>query len=168
MAEKLRVIVGVNGSARSVAALHRAVGEARSRNAVLVPVLAWHPVGGEFTYRSSPCPPLLAVWEQAARKRLDDTFEQAFGGYPTDLRIEPALVRDEQPGRALVAVADRPDDLLVVSTGRQGRLQRLFHGAVARYCLSHARCTVASVPPSELPQAGERSVRSNTLATLAA
>lgn len=168
MAENLRVIVGVNGSARSVAALHRAVGEARSRGAVLVPVHAWHPVGGELAYRSSPCPPLLAVWEQAARKRLDDTFEQAFGGYPTDLRIEPELVREEQPGRALVAVADRPDDLLVVSTGKQGRLQRFFHGAVARYCLSHARCTVASVPPSELPQQGESFARPKALAALAA
>ncbi|MFC1437338.1 universal stress protein [Streptacidiphilus sp. N1-10] len=166
MAENVRVVVGVSGSLSSLAALHRAVAEARRLDAVLVPVLAWHPVGGELAYRSHPCPPLLTVWEQAARKRLHTAFEQCFGGYPAGLRIQPVLVRDEKPGHALVQVADRPDDVLVVSTGRQGRLARLFHGSVSRYCLAHARCAVTAVPPSELLDALEAAARDGEPMTL--
>ncbi|MEY9967848.1 nucleotide-binding universal stress UspA family protein [Streptacidiphilus sp. MAP12-16] len=168
MAENVRVIVGVSGSLSSLAALHRAVGEARRLDAELVPVLAWHAVGGEAAYRAHPCPPLLKVWEQTARKRLDTAFEQAFGGYPAGMRIQPMVVRDDLPGRALVAIADRPGDRLVVSTGRQGRLQRMFHGSVSRYCLAHATCTVVAVPPSELLQTLERAVSEGAPLPLAA
>ncbi|QMU77718.1 universal stress protein [Streptacidiphilus sp. PB12-B1b] len=166
MAESARVVVGVSGSLSSLAALHRAVAEARQRDAVLVPVLAWHAVGGETAYRTAPCPQLLTVWEEAARRRLDTAFEQAFGGFPAGVRVLPLLVRDENPGRALVRTADRPDDLLVVSTGRQGRLRRILHGSVSRYCLAHARCTVAAVPPSELLEALERAADSGEPMTL--
>jgi nucleotide-binding universal stress UspA family protein len=166
MAESARVVVGVSGSLSSLAALHRAVAEARQRDAVLVPVLAWHAVGGELAYRSAPCPPLLKVWQEAARRRLDGAFEQAFGGYPAGLRVSPLLVRDENPGRALVGVADRPEDLLVISTGRQGRLRRIMHGSVSRYCLAHARCTVAAVPPSELLETLERTTAKGEPVTL--
>ncbi|MEV7930664.1 universal stress protein, partial [Kitasatospora sp. NPDC088779] len=65
-----RVVVGVSGSLGSLAALHRGVAEARSRGAELVPVLAWEPPGGEFGYRRSPCPPLLAAVREAAEQRL--------------------------------------------------------------------------------------------------
>ncbi|WP_042388249.1 universal stress protein [Streptacidiphilus melanogenes] len=146
-----RVVVGVNGSESSLAALHRAADEARRRGAVLVPVLVWHPVGGEMAYRSHPCPPLLERWQQAACDRLDAAFDQAFGGCPADLKVESLVVRAERPGPALVDVADQPGDLLVVGTGKQGRLARLFHGSVARYCLAHARGAVLGVAPTATP-----------------
>jgi hypothetical protein len=58
-----------------------------------------------------------------------------------------------------VEIADRADDLLVVSSGRLGRLHRVFEGAVARHCRAHATCPVATVPPSELLETLERTVR---------
>ncbi|MFB7620646.1 universal stress protein [Kitasatospora sp. NPDC056181] len=149
MTEGARVIVGISGSLANLAALHRAVEEAVFRGAVLVPVIAWTPVGGEPAYRTQPCPPLARLWAQAARERLDEAFEQAFGGYPEGVRIEPMVLRAEA-GRALVAVADRPDDLLVVGAGRRGRLPRILRPSVSRYCQAHAACTVVTVPPSEL------------------
>jgi nucleotide-binding universal stress UspA family protein len=144
-----RVIVGVSESLSSLAALHRAVDEARHRGAVLVPVLAWAPPGGETAYRTSPCPPLLTIWEQAAAKRLETAFEQGFGGRPVGVRVNPLVMRD-RPGRALVRVAGQSGDMLVVGMGGRGRLQRLVRGSVSRYCLAHARCPVVAVPPSEL------------------
>jgi nucleotide-binding universal stress UspA family protein len=166
MTENARVVVGVSGSLSSLAALHQAVAEARERNAVLVPVLAWHPVGGEIAYHRAPCPQLLRVWHEDARKRLDMAFEQCFGGYPEGLRVQPTLVRDENPGRALVGVADQPGDVLMVSTGRRGRLHRALHASVGRYCLAHARCTVVAVPPSELLEALERAAERGEPMTL--
>jgi hypothetical protein len=59
--EARRVIVGVSGSVRSLAALSVAVNEARRAGAVLVPVLAWSPAGGEIAYQRAPCPPLLEL-----------------------------------------------------------------------------------------------------------
>ncbi|MFI6848947.1 universal stress protein [Kitasatospora sp. NBC_00085] len=167
MTEDTRVIVGVSGSLGNLAALHRAMEEAVLRDAVLVPVITWTPVGGEPAYRAHPCPPLAKLWAQAAGERLDTAFEQAFGGYPTGVRIEPLVLRAEA-GRALVEVANRPDDLLVVGTGRSGLLPRILRPSVSRYCQAHAACTVITVPPSELLKDLRHVTRSADLLTLLA
>jgi nucleotide-binding universal stress UspA family protein len=144
-----RVVVGVSGSLRSLAALHRAVDEARRRDAELVAVLAWTPPGGESAYRRSPCPSLLTMCEEAAAERLSQAFRDAFGGRPPGVRLRLVTARGEA-GNALSALADRPDDLLVVGAGRRGGMRRLFHGGVGRRCVAHARCAVLAVPPPDL------------------
>ncbi|MFH8384406.1 universal stress protein [Kitasatospora sp. NPDC018058] len=153
MSDVARVIVGVSGSLHSLTALHRAAEEARARRAVLVPVLAWTPVGGERNYRARPCPPLLRAWRDAAEARLERALEQAFGGLPVGVPVRPLVMRGEA-GRVLAEMADRPGDLLVISAGRhgsaRGRLRRLVRGSVSRYCLDHAPCGVLVVPPSTL------------------
>ncbi|MEV7600807.1 universal stress protein [Kitasatospora sp. NPDC089797] len=153
MSGDARVIVGVSGSLHSLTALHRAAEEARARGALLVPVLAWTPVGGERSYRARPCPPLLRAWRDAAEARLESALGQAFGGLPIGLPVQPLVMRGEA-GPVLTALADRPGDLLVISAGRhgslRGRLRRLLRGSVARHCLDHARGDVLVVPPSSL------------------
>ncbi|KJS53450.1 universal stress protein [Streptomyces rubellomurinus] len=153
MSGDARVIVGVSGSLHSLTALHRAAEEARARQALLVPVLAWTPVGGERSYRARPCPPLLRAWQDAAEARLESALGQAFGGLPIGLSVRPLVMRGEA-GPVLTELADRPGDLLVVSAGQhasvRGRLRRLVRGSVARHCLDHARCGVLVVPPSGL------------------
>ena len=144
-----RVIAGVNGSVRSLAALRVGAAEARAADAELLPVLAWTPVGGEIAYIRSPCPPLLHVWEQAARDRLHTALDVAFGGLPGELAVHPVLVRGA-PGPSLVWIARRADDLLVVGCGGWGRLGFALHGSVSRYCLAHARCPVLAVPAPEM------------------
>jgi len=146
-----RVIAGVSGSVRSLAALRAAVTEARISGAPLQAVLAWAPVGGELAYARAPCAALLEQWEQAACQRLLDAFDKAFGGMPRDVEISAAVVR-AAPGPALVELAGRPDDLLVVGYGGRGWLGRATHGAVTRYCIAHARCPVLTVPPPDLIQ----------------
>ena len=144
-----RVIAGVNGSVRSLAALRAGAAEARSAGAELLPVLAWTPAGGELAYARSPCPLLLRVWEQDARDRLRAALGEAFGGLPGGLVVDPVIVRGP-PGPALVWIAGRPGDLLVVGCGGWGWLGRAVHGAVSRYCLAHARCPVLAVPAPEM------------------
>jgi nucleotide-binding universal stress UspA family protein len=131
MAEPTRVIVGISAHRSDRAALRKAAAEARSRGAMLVAVASWAPANGEHEYRRRPVPGLLEACEQAARERLDDAFTEALDGYPTDLDIQPVLLRTEHPGRALEELAEDQDALLVVGGGRLGRLSRGLRGSLA-------------------------------------
>ncbi|MEY9913670.1 nucleotide-binding universal stress UspA family protein [Catenulispora sp. MAP12-49] len=146
-----RVFVGVHGSLGSLQALRRAVAEARERQAVLVAVLAWTPPGGEVAYRRAPCPPLHKVQRELAEQRLTDAFDAALGGIPTGLPVETRVVCGP-PGPVLVSLAARPDDLLVVGSGRTGVLRRAFglQPPVVRHFSMRAACPVLVVPPSAM------------------
>jgi nucleotide-binding universal stress UspA family protein len=144
-----RVVVGVSGSARSLQALRYATEMARTDNAVLAPVLAWTPPGGDLADRRNPCPPLREIWKQAAWGRLWKAVDLAIGGPPDDLNFTPAVVRGD-PGMVLTEVARQPGDVLVISAGRHGALGRLLACSVSRYCLAHAACPLIAVPPSQL------------------
>jgi nucleotide-binding universal stress UspA family protein len=144
-----RVVVGVHGSVTSLAALRVALGQAIDRNAVLVPVLAWAPVGGELAYRGAPCPELLKVWRQEATARLSAAFDQAFGGYPCAVDVQAQVVRGAA-GTVLVQTASSDGDLLVVGSGHRRLWRRRVSGPTTRYCLTHATYPVLLVPPPEL------------------
>ncbi|MFG3201467.1 universal stress protein [Streptomyces sp. NPDC048192] len=144
-----RVVVGVSGSLGSVTALRRATALARRLGAELWPVLAWEPPGGDPAARRSPAAGLLVEdWQRLARQRLASVLEEIFGGDSPGVPLHALVVRGA-PGPALVATADREDDVLVVGAGRRG-LQRAFSGRVSRHCLAHAVCPVLAVPPSPL------------------
>lgn len=144
-----RVIVGVSGSLRSLGALRVGVAEAYSTGATVLAVLAWAPEGGEYAYRCAPCPLLLKEWERAAHTRLRDAFDDVFGGIPAGVSVHTIIVR-AKAGPLLTALADQPDDLLVIGCGGRRWLGCALHGAVARYCMAHARCPVLLVPPPDL------------------
>jgi nucleotide-binding universal stress UspA family protein len=143
-----RVIVGVSGSPGSLQALRYAAALARSDSAVLTPVLAWMPPGGDFADRRAPSPELRKAWKQAAWDRLWRAVELAIGGPPADVVFFPEIVRGE-PGQVLSDIAQQPGDVLVIGAGRRGAL-RLTARRVSKYCLGHAHCPVIAVPPAEL------------------
>lgn len=147
-----RVVVGVTSSAGSLQALRSAADLARFHEAMLMPVHAWVPPGGEVADRRYPNPELRAVWECAAWDRLWAAVELALGGTPADVGFTPQVVRSE-PGQALTLLACQPGDLLVIGAGRHGAMRRLMRCHVARYCLAHATCPVVAVPPSSLADA---------------
>ena len=149
MAAVRRIVVGVHGSLGSLQALRYATEEARARKVPLVPVIAWVPPGGEMAERRTPSPYLRRVWEDAATKRLVTAFEAGLGGVPDDVEIDPCVERGET-GPVLVDIADRPDDLLIIGTGRRSLVGRALRKSVGRYCLAHAKCPVLAVPPSAL------------------
>ena len=144
-----RVVVGVHGSLGSLQALRLAAEEARDREAVLVPVIAWTPPGGDFAERSHPSPYLRKIWRDAARQRLSEAFDAGLGGVPDDVPVQARVERGEA-GLVLTDVADRPDDLLVIGTGRRSAVSRALRKSVGRYCLAHAKCPMLAVPPSAL------------------
>jgi nucleotide-binding universal stress UspA family protein len=144
-----RVVVGVSGTPSSLEALRTAVAQARRRQERLLAVLCWQPPGGEVTYARAPSPDLVQLWQGEAAARLRNSFDEALGGPPEGIDLEPLVVRGG-PGPSLVAIADRPGDLLVVGGGERGWPARLFHGRTARYCVAHASCPVLAVPPPAL------------------
>ena len=154
-----RIIVGVHGSLGSLQALRYAADEARQRDVPLLAVTAWVPPGGDLAERRHSSPYLRKIWRQAAWERLWAAFDAGLGGVPADLRVEPRVARGET-GPVLVDIADQPDDLLIIGTGRRGGLRRALRRSVSRYCLAHARCPVLAVPPSALMDEMSHGLRS--------
>lgn len=104
-----RVVVGVTGSPRSEAALQQAVQEARFSGRVLVPVLAWEPLGGETACRAAPEPTLDRLWERKAAQRMSAAVASALGSsLPGDLTVEPMVVHLPAP-YTLTALAAQPE-----------------------------------------------------------
>jgi nucleotide-binding universal stress UspA family protein len=141
-----RVIVGVSGSLASLAALRRAVHEARARAAELVVVHAYAAArGGKPATVAAVSDSRLRL----ARRRLAACIEQGLGGLPTDLVVREALLEGVAAGPALVTQVRGGDDLIVVgATGRRG--PGLGWRRVGDYCGKHATCAVLTVPTPEL------------------
>ncbi len=144
-----RVIVGTGGSPGSIRALRYARDLAAGHEAVLIPVHAWTPPGGELADRRAPNPILREVWQETAWQRLAGSIQAAFGGPPDGIELQPVVIRGNA-GESLVGLANRADDVLVVGAGRRGVLTRFGHGRVVRYCVAKAGCPVLAVPPSAL------------------
>ena len=144
-----RVIAGTSGSPGSLQALRYAEVLARAHDAILLPVLAWVPPGGD---RTAPLPSsgyLNQVWRDMARERLRDALIAVWGKVPDDPQVEPCVERGAA-GWVLVSIACRPGDILVVGAGRRSSLARVVSCRVSRYCAAHAQCPVILVPPPAL------------------
>ena len=134
-----RVAVGVDGSARSLAALRWAAAEARARDAALDVVHAWRlPI-------MAVSPMTLAytdytALEDSGRAVLDSALsEPALAG----LRVDPHFVHDS-PGRALMQRAEGAG-LVVAGTRGLGRISGTLLGSVSRQLLHHAPCPVVVI-----------------------
>ncbi|MFJ6514595.1 universal stress protein [Streptomyces sp. NPDC091406] len=144
-----RVVVGVNGSLGSLAALHRAAAEAQERNADLHVVLAWQLPGGGLGGRATYGAAVLRECREAAVEDLRTILGTSFAVRGPGVTLSGLTVRGE-PGAVLVEAARSADDLLVVGAGRRGRWFPGLRPSVTRYCLTHATCSVLAVPPNPL------------------
>jgi nucleotide-binding universal stress UspA family protein len=119
------------------------VEEARDRGTTLLAVRSWLTQPRMYAV----APDLREVDEADARDVVEQTFADTMGGLPKDVRVEPVVLPD-YPGPALVRLADRDDDLLVVGSGRRSR--RGSGSRAVRYCVAWAACPVLVVPPPQL------------------
>lgn len=160
-----QIIVGVDGSAASAAAVRWAVREARLRHATVRLVCAYH---GDDRLRAPYAPWYWAGQAErqaAARAVLERAAELARHDLPPG-RLLTELA-DEPPARALL---DRSAgaDLLVLGTSRppvQPDQPPQAIGPVARVCLSRAHCPVVVVAPDNPPAGNGVRRPSGTLAT---
>ena len=143
------IVVGVDGSKTSLAALRWAAEEAAFRDARLVAVAAWTFVPpaplaepGMVPMPSADLPGQLDAERAAAEEELDAALDEAFPGGPP-VEIERKLVEGD-PAEALEAEAKHADLVVVGSRGRSGIAAALL-GSVTRHVVDHAACPVVVV-----------------------
>lgn len=141
-----RVVVGVHPTLSGLQALRVAVAQARARGAELHAVRVATPSTPQRRGEATDGPSESAMM-------ITNAFEDTMGGPPSDLEVR-AVVMPDTPGPVLSEYACRDADLLVLGSGRRGRLRRPWGSRVVRYCLARAGCPVLVVPPPPLARSG--------------
>jgi len=126
------IVVGVDRSPHSAAALRWAAEEATRRNAGLRVVHAWQLAGGGDVQTQS------ATEQQATVGWVSDLLEDL----PLPYSVEAV---EGAPGPVLIDLSAAAE-LLVVGTGEHVGVDRLLHGSISHYCVTNAVCPVVSVP----------------------
>lgn len=132
------VVVGVDGSAASRAAIGWAAQYAQATGAVIHAVLAWQAPG--LIGRTAE---LAGVdYEAAGRRALEDALVT---GLPErcPLDVKEEVINGGASGVLLKAA--RTADLLVLGGSRHGELTGLVLGSVSLTCVTYAHCPVVVV-----------------------
>lgn len=139
------IVVGVDGSAGSQAALRFAVAEAQLRKARLKVASAW-----SLSYVAAPIgmmapidDALLPELQENARAVVAAAVTDAIGA-AGDVEVEQAI-GEGSPAKVLVDAA-QGTDLLVVGTRGHGGFAGLLLGSVSQQIVQHAPCPVVIVP----------------------
>jgi nucleotide-binding universal stress UspA family protein len=146
-----RIIIGANGSPGSIRALRYAEDLAHFGRATLVPVIAWTPPGGEMAERRAPSAELRRAWASAAKQRLRDSMDAAWGGLPDGLDVRAIIARGA-PGPALVDEAGAEDLLVSARAAAAGGPAWPAAGWPVTACgTPSARCWPSRPPRSAVP-----------------
>lgn len=147
-----RIVVGVDGSAESRAALRWAADVAVRLGAGLEVLQAWQypPALHEWealpsNYGYLPLLPRIQQVEQGIRDGLATIVAEVLGEQPG-----AAVTQRVVDGHAAQVLIDAADDAALLVVGRRGHsgLTGLLMGSVARACSEHANCPVVVVPSS--------------------
>ena len=138
-----RIVVGVDGSAGSIAALDWAVRQAEVTGSELTAVLAYSYdlawIDGGMDY----VPKWIERTAVEARRTLDEIVAERVP--ETSPVVVHAMVVEGPTARVLVEIA-READLLVVGSRGRGGFSGLFLGSVSQRCAERAPCPVVVVP----------------------
>jgi nucleotide-binding universal stress UspA family protein len=138
-----RIVVGVDGSASSLAALRWAVHQAELTGGTVDAVVAWRfPVSvtgfGFAPVAMSDCSDM----EQVAKRTLDVAISKIVS--PEGGPLVRGLAVRGFPGPVLVG-ASAGADLLVLGSRGHGGFSGALLGSVGQHCLRHARCPVVII-----------------------
>ena len=128
-----RVVVGVDGSLPSLAALRAAVAEARRHGFPLHAVRAGLPSA-----------------DRADAGMITTMFLDALGAIPDDIEIHQTATLYSVTD-ALCASATDPRDLIVVGTSGKGAWHAFWSGSVCRGLMRRALCPILVVPAPKWP-----------------
>ncbi len=141
MTERARVIVvGVDGSGSSKAALRWAIRQAKLTGAAVQAVTAWRfPVGyGMATIDGGG----VIDFETSAKQILTEALAEVSGLDP-EVPVRPLVI--EGHAAEVLLKAARGAELLVVGSRGHGGFTSALLGSVSMYCVLHAHCPVLVV-----------------------
>jgi nucleotide-binding universal stress UspA family protein len=138
-----RIVVGVDGSTSSKAALAFAVNQAQLTHASVEAVIAWqYPVafaGAGY----APMGTLLGTDYATTAERILGSAISEIVDPDSPVKIS-ATVREGNTAQILLDVA-KDADLLVVGSRGHGGLTEALLGSVSQHCVHHAQCPVVIV-----------------------
>jgi nucleotide-binding universal stress UspA family protein len=138
-----RIVVGVDGSVESRAALEWAVRQAGARGARIEAVHVYQPVA-DVTFAFGGYPAVNPVDRDDARAVAEQSLTKVLADLPGDVTVDTVLVADGSPSRTLTDIADGAAMLVVGAHHRSGL--GLLLGSTAGSCVRHATCPVVVVP----------------------
>jgi nucleotide-binding universal stress UspA family protein len=135
------IVVGVDGSPGSEAALHWAFAEAERRSADVLAVHAWSlPATASVAYVPSES---MDAIRDAAIATLADVVRRASERHRS-VTCEQVVVNG--PSAVALVAAAQEAALLVVGTRGRGGFAGLLLGSVSQHCAHHAPCPIVIVP----------------------
>jgi nucleotide-binding universal stress UspA family protein len=141
-----RIVVGVDGSESSRAALRWAMSEASAHGATVTAIHAWH---DPYTGSALPFAPGLVdptSYEAVAQRTLDRVIDEE------DETVLPSpIARVVVHGSAAESLVEsaKGADLLVVGSRGRGGFAGLLLGSVSQQVIHHATCPVVVIPTKE-------------------
>jgi nucleotide-binding universal stress UspA family protein len=133
-----QVVVGVDGSESSKAALAWAILQARLTGAEVLAVTAW-PYPDEYGYPVI-VPPI--GWEKVATQVVTAVISEVAAG-TSDVSIRCEVVKGNA-AHALLAASAGADLLVVGNRGHSGFAEALL-GSTGQHCVRHATCPVVVI-----------------------
>jgi nucleotide-binding universal stress UspA family protein len=141
-----RIVVGVDGSAHSNAALEWALAEAESRSGEITALFSW-----QVPFLGFPGAFDKGELEETAKKFLNETVSSVAPSPAVPLR---PVVAEGDPTESLVT-ASKDAELLVLGIRGRSPFTQLLLGSVSQGCAAAAHCPVVLVKRSDEDQAGE-------------
>lgn len=136
------IVVGVDGSEGSRAALRWAVEEARLRGAALLAVTVWQYPAMTTMPAFGVLPPSDQLNEEA-RTHLTQVLREE-GALSDGLKVLEGVSQGPAAPALLEAATDA--DLLVVGSRGHGGFTGMLLGSVSQHCVTHSPCPVVVVP----------------------
>ena len=146
-----KIVVGVDASPHSAAALEWAVAEARIRSAEVVAVAAWEP---PVLAASAPSVLSVGLLGDALINETERQLKEVVAS--VDARgVEVQTVVDYGNAARVLLDQARDADLLVVGARGYGGFKGLLMGSVSQQCATHAVCPTVIVPSRPHDRSGE-------------
>jgi len=134
-----RIVVGVDGSESSKAALRWAIRQANLTGATVDAVMAWRFLS---SYGLAPPAGSETDFEGDARKALIDLLNEVSALEP-EVKVNPMVI-EGHPAEVLVRAA-QDADLLAVGSRGHGPFTSAMIGSVSISCVLHSHCPVLVV-----------------------
>lgn len=135
------IVVGIDGSAGSRAALQFAADEASLRQTELRVVSAWRVPTGIYmppTYMDLDLDAFRQTTSDIAEREVVDVLG------PERATTVGVVIHEGSPAEVLIAESRRAD-LLVVGSRGHGGFAGLLLGSVSQHCVAHSHCPVVVV-----------------------